>query len=101
VPVRVERIGAGGKISYRIVGILWGGRAPARALSIRFDPDTSFVPVEDVASGAAGTWALWSHTFQPQAPGRYRIELALEDPAVRTRRLDMGYYVREIEIAAG
>jgi len=101
VPVRVERIGAGGKISYRIVGILWGGRAPARALSIRFNPGTSFVPVEDVASGTAGTWALWSHTFQPQAPGRYRIELALEDPALRTRRLDMGYYVREIEIAAG
>jgi hypothetical protein len=101
VPVRVERIGAGGKISYRIVGILWGGGAPARALSIRFNPDARFVPVDVVGSGTAGTWALWFHTFQPPAPGRYRIELALEDPAVRTRRLDMGYYAREIEIPPG
>ena len=98
VPVLVERIGAGGRISYRIVGILWGGRAPARALGIRFNPDTSFVPVEDVASGTAGTWALWSHTFHPQAPGRYRIELAVREPAARTRRLDAGFYARDMEI---
>jgi DMSO/TMAO reductase YedYZ molybdopterin-dependent catalytic subunit len=100
LPVRVEKLSAaGGEISYRIVGILWGGRTPKRALGIRLNPDRGFVPVEDVGSGAERTWTLWSHTFQPLAPGRYRIELAVQDPAVRTRRLDMGYYAREIEIA--
>ena len=100
LPVRVEKLGgAGGKISYRIVGILWGGRTSA-ALSIRLDPDLSFAPVEDIGSGAGSPWTLWSHTFQPRAPGRYRIELAVRDPAVRTRRLDMGFYAREFEIAS-
>lgn len=100
LPVRVEKLNAaGGEISYRIVGILWGSRTPAHALSIRLNPDRGFVPVEDLGSGAERTWTLWSHTFQPLAPGRYRIELAVQDPAVRTRRLDMGYYAREIEIA--
>jgi DMSO/TMAO reductase YedYZ molybdopterin-dependent catalytic subunit len=100
LPVRVEKLSAaGGEISYRIVGILWGSRTPKRALSIRLHPDRGFVPVEDVGTGAEHTWTLWSHTFRPLAPGRYRIELAVKDPAVRTRRLDMGYYAREIEIA--
>lgn len=100
VPARVEKLGAGGgKISYRIVGILWGGHTPARALSIRLNPDLSFAPVEQIGSGAGSAWTLWSHTFHPPVPGVYRIELAVGDPGVRTRRLDMGFYAREIEIA--
>jgi DMSO/TMAO reductase YedYZ molybdopterin-dependent catalytic subunit len=100
VPVRVEKLSAGGgRISYRIVGILWGGRTPARRLSIRLNPDLSFAPVEEIGRPDGRTWTLWSHRFQPPAPGRYRIELAVRDPAVRTRRLDMGFYAREIEIA--
>ena len=101
VPVRIEKLGAGsGTIVYRIVGVLWGGRAPARALRIRLNPDLSFMPVEEVGVGDGRTWALWSHTFRPPGPGRYRIELAVGDPGVRTRRLDMGFYAREIEIAS-
>jgi DMSO/TMAO reductase YedYZ molybdopterin-dependent catalytic subunit len=100
LPVRVERLSAGGgTISYRIVGIVWGGRAPVRHLSIRLTPDAAFAPVEEVGSGDARTWGLWSHRFPPPAPGRYRIELAVKDAAVRTRRLDVGFYAREIEIA--
>jgi len=99
--VRVEKLGGrDGQVSYRVVGTLWGGRALARALSIRFNPDLSFTPVEEIASGAGSPWTLWSHRFRPQAPGRYRIELAIRDPGVRTRRLDMGFYAREIEIAS-
>jgi len=101
VPVLVEkRSAADGAIFYRIVGILWGGRAPVHALRIRFNPDQSGAPVEDMGSGAGGTWTLWSHTFRPRAPGRYRIELSVQDPGVRTRRLDTGFYAREIEIAS-
>jgi DMSO/TMAO reductase YedYZ molybdopterin-dependent catalytic subunit len=100
VPVRVEKLGApGGRISYRIVGISWGGRAPARALFIRLNPDLAFAPVQDVGSGAERTWTLWSHSFPPPAPGRYRIELAVRETAARTRRLDAGFYARDMEIA--
>jgi DMSO/TMAO reductase YedYZ molybdopterin-dependent catalytic subunit len=100
LPVRVEKLGAAdGKISYRIVGILWGGRTPARGLSIRLNPDLGFAPVEDVGRPDGRTWTLWSHRFQPPAPGRYRIELAVRDPGVRTRRLDAGFYAREFDIA--
>jgi len=99
LPVRVEKLSrAGGTISYRIVGIVWGGRTPVRHLSIRLDPDPAFAPVEEIGRGDGWTWALWSHRFPPPAPGRYRIELAVKDPAVRTRRLDLGFYAREIEI---
>jgi DMSO/TMAO reductase YedYZ molybdopterin-dependent catalytic subunit len=98
--VRVERRGAdGGKISHRIVGLAWGGGRPPRGLMIRFRADAPFAPVEQVGSGDTGPWTFWSHTFRPPAPGRYRIELAIRDPGVRTRRLDMGYYAREVEIA--
>jgi len=100
VPVRVEMHAAdGGKIVYRIVGLAWGGPTPPRARVIRFRSDTPFAPVEQIGSGDAGGWTFWSHTFRPPGPGRYRIELAVRDPGVRTRRLDMGYYAREIEIA--
>ena len=99
VPVRVEKLGArGGEVSYRIVGILWGDVTPPRALSIRVNPDLRFEPVAEIASVADSPWRLWSHGFRPPSPGRYRIELAVRGPAVRTRRLDMGFYAREIEI---
>ena len=97
----MEKLGdAGGRISYRIVGIVWGGGTPVRALSIRLDPGAGFAPVEEIGRGDGRTWALWSHRFPPPAPGRYRIELAVKDPSVRTRRLDAGFYAREIEIAS-
>lgn len=99
LPVRVEKVSARGKTFYRIVGILWGGPTPTGALSIRLNPDLSFGPVEQIGSGLGTAWTLWSHTFRPQAPGRYRIELAVKDAAVRARRLDVGFYAREIEIA--
>ena len=98
-PVRVEKVASrAGEVSYRIVGILWGGRVPTRALSIRFNPDLGFSPVEEIDGGPLGPWTLWSHRFRPPAPGRYRIELAIRAPGVRTRRLDLGFYAREIEI---
>jgi len=100
LPVRVDKLaGAGGRISYRVMGIVWGGPTPPRALGIRFNPDLPLTPVEDMGRADGRTWALWSHRFEPPAPGRYRIELAVRDPAVRTRRLDMGFYAREIQIA--
>ena len=98
LPVRVEKLAAaGGATSYRIVGILWGGPDSARGLSIRLDPGPGLAPVEEIGPPDARTWTLWSHRFPAPAPGRYRIELAIS--GARTRRLDAGFYVREIEIA--
>jgi DMSO/TMAO reductase YedYZ molybdopterin-dependent catalytic subunit len=98
LPVRVEKLDAGGRTSYRIVGIQWGGRSPARTLGIRLNPDLSFAPVEEIGSRRGSTWALWSHTAPAPAPGHYRIELAVRDPGARTRRLDAGFYAREIAL---
>jgi DMSO/TMAO reductase YedYZ molybdopterin-dependent catalytic subunit len=100
LPVRVEKRSAGeDTVSYRIVGILWGGRSPVRSLHIRFNPDLGMVPVEEIGRTPGTSWTLWSHPFRPPAPGRYRIELAVKDAAARTRRLDAGFYAREIEIS--
>ena len=98
-----EAEGPDGTISYRIVGLLWGGLLPTgvppvRPLHIRLNPALSFVPVEAIESSGGLPWTLWSHTIPPPLAGRYRIELAVKDPGVRTRRLDIGYYAREIEI---
>jgi len=97
VPIRVERSRTTAT-DFRVVGIVWGGSAPIRALRIRFNPELPWAPVEEVGHAAAGSWALWSHPFRSPAPGRYRIELKVADPGVRTRRLDVGYYAREVEI---
>jgi DMSO/TMAO reductase YedYZ molybdopterin-dependent catalytic subunit len=102
--VRVEkRRGHGGKTSYRIVGILWGADAGGRksipgVLQIRTRPEQPFVPVEQVATEERGPVRLWSHTFRPEASGRYEIALRLAGPVPRTRRLDVGFYSRAVEI---
>jgi len=103
LPVRVEKLRSGeGRASYRVVGILWGGpvrgTAPARGLRIRIDPGFPEAPVEAIETNARSPWTLWSHRFAMKRPGRYRIELALGDGAVRTRKLDRGFYAREIEV---
>jgi DMSO/TMAO reductase YedYZ molybdopterin-dependent catalytic subunit len=95
LPVRVEKLASG---RYRVRGILWGPRTPSGALRIRIDPGAGLLPVEEVVPGDGHTWSFWSHVFEPPRPGRYRIELRIVAPAVRARRLDLGYYTREIEI---
>jgi DMSO/TMAO reductase YedYZ molybdopterin-dependent catalytic subunit len=100
MPVRVEKWTVGGRIVYRIVGVLWGGSAskrPTNALMIRFKTNQSWVPVDDCPMPATSTtWSLWSHLWRPEAPGRYQIVLRVNDPAVRTRRLDVFFYTREV-----
>lgn len=97
--VRVERWKIGGRIAYRIVGIMWGGAKPTNALAIRFRTGEPWVPVESCPLPASTlTWSLWTHTWRPAEPGRYEIVLKVTDPSIRTRRLDLFYYVRQIQI---
>jgi DMSO/TMAO reductase YedYZ molybdopterin-dependent catalytic subunit len=99
MPVRVEKWIAGGRVEYRITGIIWGGSTPINALSIRFKTSQPWTPVDDCPMPASTlTWSLWSHTWRPDAPGRYQIVLRVTDPSIRTRRLDLFFYIREIQI---
>jgi hypothetical protein len=99
MPVRVERwIGRDGPV-YRVVGVVWGGRAPVERLVIRFSPQEPFVPFEICPRApGADTWSLWSHIWHPKERGRYLIVLRSGDSSVRTERLDTYYYTREIRI---
>jgi hypothetical protein len=100
MPVRVEKWTDGGRVFYRVVGIIWGGAKPTNALSIRFKSGTPWVRVEHCPLPESTlTWSLWSHTWRPEAPGRYQIVLKVDDRTIRTRRLDVFFYVREVDIA--
>ncbi len=102
VPVRVEQwMTPAGHPVYRVIGIRWGGSTPTCALTIRFTLNAPFVPVDQCTSPdatALTTWHMWSHLWRPEATGRYRIVMAVADPSIRTRRLDLRYYTREVQI---
>ncbi len=98
MPVRVEKWTVDGELRYRVVGIAWGGARTVDRLLIRFNSGESLVAVEDFDHRTITSWNLWSHTWRPAVPGRYRIELEVADPAIRTHRLDRGYYVRTVDI---
>jgi len=101
-PVRIERWTRDGGSFFRIIGIIWGGTTPpgpTNALAIRFKSGGPWVPVENCPLPASTlTWSLWTHTWTPPEPGRYEIVLKVTDPAIRTRRLDLFYYVRDVTI---
>jgi DMSO/TMAO reductase YedYZ molybdopterin-dependent catalytic subunit len=100
MPVRVEKWRVDGRLEYRITGIIWGGSTPTNALSIRFKSGGPWTRVENCPLPPSTlTWSLWTHTWRPEAPGRYQIVLRVDDPKIRTRRLDLFFYVREIEIS--
>jgi DMSO/TMAO reductase YedYZ molybdopterin-dependent catalytic subunit len=99
MPVRVEKWVVDGRIVYRVVGIVWGGSKPTNALVIRFKVDQPFVRLSDCPLPASTTtWSLWSHVWRPAMPGRYQIVLRMDEPSVRTRRLDLYFYTREVVI---
>lgn len=98
MPVRVEQWRVGGKVVYRVIGILWGGEKQTNELAIRFNPGMNYVPVQDYDHQTNATWTIWSHLWNPKEPGHYQIRLKVNDPAIPTRRLDNGHYVRTVEI---
>lgn len=99
MPVRVEQWIAGGRRFYRVVGIIWGGSKLTNALSIRFRGDLPWVRVDDCPMpSSTDTWSVWTHTWRPESPGRHTIVLRVDDPSTRTRRLDIFFYTREIDI---
>lgn len=98
MPTRVERHTVDGETIYRVLGILWGGSAVTERLAIRFD-DGPLLPVEVCPPQQTNrTWTLWEYAWRPLAAKRYRIRMAIDDPAIPTNRLDAGYYDREVDI---
>jgi len=102
VPVRVEKWIAKGRVVYRVIGILWGGTSPpgpTNALSIRFRSNLPWARVDDCPLPAStDTWSVWTHVWRPDSPGRYTIVLRVDDKRIRTRRLDLFFYAREVQI---
>lgn len=99
MPLRVEKWSVAGKIHYRVIGILWGGCKPVKKVQIRFNPEEDYVPVTEFRHATNDPWTFWRHVWTPAAPGNYLIRLQIADQGVRTRRLDAGFYVREVEIS--
>lgn len=98
MPVRVEKWLIAQKISYRIVGIAWGGSKLLQRLEIRFSPAEDFVSVDNFRHTNNDPWTIWTHTWSPTRTGVYFIRLRVPDSSVSARRLDAGYYVRSVEI---
>jgi DMSO/TMAO reductase YedYZ molybdopterin-dependent catalytic subunit len=98
MPIRVEKWLVNGKIKYRVIGILWGGSRPVKRLEIRFNPEEDYIPVDDFTHPWNDPWSFWSHACEPKAPGTYMIRLRVADPPITTRRLDIGHYLRTVEI---
>jgi len=99
IATRVEKWRVGDRIKYRVVGILWGGTKPVKRLEIRFNPEEEYLPVDEVHQSSNDPWSFWSHSWSPAARGTYLLRLRVAEPVMQTRRLDMGFYVREVEIS--
>ena len=100
LPVRIEKRRTGAGIDYRLVGIVWGGTRPIDRLAIRFDraePWSSFAVCPPAPTHAI--WSLWEYRWKPAKPGVYSIFLRVVDASVSQRRLDTGYYMREVKIS--
>jgi DMSO/TMAO reductase YedYZ molybdopterin-dependent catalytic subunit len=97
--VRVEkRLGASG-LEYRVVGIVWGGARAVDRLAIRFGGDDPWKPFDLCpAPKSPAIWSLWTYRWKPAAPGLYSIALQVPDATVPQRRLDSGYYVRQVRV---
>jgi DMSO/TMAO reductase YedYZ molybdopterin-dependent catalytic subunit len=98
-PVRVEKRRTPAGLEYRIVGIVWGGKKPVDRLAIRFNKDDDWKPFEICPAPKTHTmWSLWEYRWKPSAPGLYNIALKVPDASVPQRRLDSGYYVRQVSV---
>ncbi len=99
MPIRVEQWRVEGATEYRVVGIAWGGTAPVDQFLIRFGPRDRGTTVRVCPPPAtAHTWALWTHRWRPDEPGYFDISLKAADATVRTRRLDLSFYIRRVRI---
>jgi DMSO/TMAO reductase YedYZ molybdopterin-dependent catalytic subunit len=96
-PVRVEKRRVDGRLEYRIVGIIWGGERMVERMRLGLGKDES-VEVTVCPSATHKIWSMWEYRWRPTAPGLYDLALKSADSTIRTRRLDRGYYTRQVRI---
>jgi DMSO/TMAO reductase YedYZ molybdopterin-dependent catalytic subunit len=97
--IRVEKRRGAAGLEYRVAGIVWGGTRTVDRLAIRFGDDDPWKPFDVCpAAGSAAIWTLWTYRWKPAAPGLYSIALRVPDTTVPQRRLDSGYYVRQVRV---
>lgn len=98
-PIRVEKRQGPGGLEYHIVGIVWGGAHVVNRLAIRFNEGQPWQQFDVCpAPSSTRTWSLWTYRWKPSTPGVYSIALHVPDASVPQRRLDSGYYVRQVSI---
>ena len=98
MPTRIEKWLVRGKLKYRVLGILWGGSRPINSLEIRFNPEEDYVPVDFFSHATNDPWTFWIHSWTPKSTGTYMIRLRVPDPAVPAERLNVGFYLRTVQI---
>jgi DMSO/TMAO reductase YedYZ molybdopterin-dependent catalytic subunit len=98
VALRVEKWRTeDGAAVYRVVGVTWGGPVPADFLRIHLGDAEQVVEVAPPRPDGR-TWSLWETLWSPEQTGEQAIAATVDDPAIRTRRLDTGYYTRTVVI---
>ena len=109
-PVRVEKRRTPAGIEYRIVGIIWGGTKAVDRLAIRIQaPSPTPQAAADLSTGFTpfsvcpmpkthAMWSLWEYRWKPTEPGIYDIALRVADASIPQRRLETGYYMRQVKI---
>jgi DMSO/TMAO reductase YedYZ molybdopterin-dependent catalytic subunit len=98
-PVRVEKRKTPSGLEYRIVGIVWGGTKVVDRLAIKFGSDQPETPFTICPAPKTHTmWQLWEYRWKPAAPGTYSITMHVPDRSVPQRRLDSGYYMRQVKV---
>jgi DMSO/TMAO reductase YedYZ molybdopterin-dependent catalytic subunit len=91
LPVRVEQWLLGGKLTYRVVGITWGGSQRSDKLKIRFrhhanEPD--YQPILFCkAKSRISPYGVWMHLWRPKKKGPYWIDVQLVDSGIPARKL--------------
>jgi DMSO/TMAO reductase YedYZ molybdopterin-dependent catalytic subunit len=98
-PVRIEKRRGSAGLEYRIVGIVWGGTKPVDRLEIRFGATDAWKPFSICPLPRTHMeWALWEYRWKPDKAASYSISLRVPDLTVPQRRLDSGFYARDVTI---
>ena len=98
MPIRVEQRRIDGRMRYRVVGIVWGGTRPVDRLGSASDRAIRGTPFTCARRRAPITPGRCGITGGVRRARLYDIALRAADPAVRTRRLDLSFYIRRVRI---
>lgn len=98
MPIRVEQWEVEGEPVYRVFGIMWGGDRSIDDLVFGFNDEKATVPRQNYIHDNNAMWSLWEYQWRPTEPGRYDLRMEVPNPAIRTRRLDSGWYRRAVQI---